>query len=105
MTFSHAGGQRPAGTERARADAWPAISGNSHAMIEGLFDNTGLNSDSTLTVNNAADCTFAGGDPRQHAGQRHGQGEPGEKRRRRPAAERHATCTPARRPSAAARWK
>ena len=37
-----------------------AISGDSHAVIEGLFDNTGLNSDSTLTVNNAADCVFAG---------------------------------------------
>ncbi len=37
-----------------------SISGNSHATIEGLFDNTGLNSDSTLTVNNDVDCVFAG---------------------------------------------
>jgi autotransporter-associated beta strand protein len=37
-----------------------SISGNANATIEGLFDNTGLNSDSTLTVNNAADCVFSG---------------------------------------------
>ena len=37
-----------------------AINGDSHAVIEGLLDNTGLNADSTLTVNNAADCSFAG---------------------------------------------
>ncbi len=36
------------------------LSGNSHAVIEGLFDNSGLNSDSTLTVNNSTDCSFAG---------------------------------------------
>ncbi len=37
-----------------------AINGDSHAVIEGLSDNTGLNVDSTLTIDNAADCTFAG---------------------------------------------
>ena len=37
-----------------------SISGNNRATIEGLYDNTGLNNDSTLTVNNAADCTYAG---------------------------------------------
>ena len=37
-----------------------AINGDSNAVIEGLLDNTGLNADSTLTVNNATDCTFAG---------------------------------------------
>jgi autotransporter-associated beta strand protein len=37
-----------------------SISGNNRATIEGLYDNTGLNADSTLTVNNAADCAFAG---------------------------------------------
>ena len=36
------------------------LSGNSLAVIEGQFDNTGLNTDSTLTVNNAGSCTFAG---------------------------------------------
>jgi fibronectin-binding autotransporter adhesin len=36
------------------------ISGDSHAVIEGLLDNTGLNSDSTLMVSNVADCTFQG---------------------------------------------
>jgi autotransporter-associated beta strand protein len=36
------------------------LSGDSHAVVEGLFDNSGLNSDSTLMVNNAANCTFAG---------------------------------------------
>ena len=37
------------------------INGNSHAVIEGLFDSSGLNSDSTLTVNNnAGSCSFAG---------------------------------------------
>ncbi len=37
-----------------------AISGDANAVIEGLYDNTGLNTDSTLTLNDAADCTFAG---------------------------------------------
>ena len=37
-----------------------SINGNSRATIEGLYDNTGLDADSTLTVNNAADCSFAG---------------------------------------------
>ncbi len=36
------------------------LSGDANAVIEGLLNNTGLNSDSTLTVNNAADCTFLG---------------------------------------------
>ena len=36
------------------------ISGDANAVIEGLLNNTGLNTDSTLTVNNASDCTFLG---------------------------------------------
>ena len=48
-----------------------SISGNNLATIEGLYDNTGLNTDSTLTVNNSGSCTFRRGDPRQHDGQRH----------------------------------
>ena len=36
------------------------ISGDSHAVIEGAYDNSGLNSDSTLTVNNSADCSLPG---------------------------------------------
>ena len=42
------------------AQTFAAISGDANAAIEGLYDNTGLNADSTLTVNDAADCTFAG---------------------------------------------
>ena len=37
-----------------------AINGDANAVIEGLLDNTGLNTDSTLTVNNAGDCSFLG---------------------------------------------
>ena len=37
-----------------------SISGDANAVIEGLLDNTGLNTDSTLTVNNSSDCTFLG---------------------------------------------
>ena len=36
------------------------INGDPWSAIEGLWDNTGLNTDSTLTVNNTADCTFQG---------------------------------------------
>jgi fibronectin-binding autotransporter adhesin len=36
------------------------ISSDPWAAIEGLWDNTGLNTDSTLTINNTADCTFQG---------------------------------------------
>jgi fibronectin-binding autotransporter adhesin len=37
-----------------------AISGDSRAAIEGLYDNTGLNADSALTVDNSTNCTFSG---------------------------------------------
>jgi autotransporter-associated beta strand protein len=36
------------------------ISGDANAVIEGLLNNTGLNTDSLLTVNNSSDCTFLG---------------------------------------------
>ena len=36
------------------------INSDPWAAIEGLWDNTGLNTDSTLTINNTADCRFQG---------------------------------------------
>jgi autotransporter-associated beta strand protein len=36
------------------------INSDPWATIEGLWDNTGLNTNSTLTINNTADCTFQG---------------------------------------------
>ena len=42
------------------AQTLASINGDAHAVIEGLYDNTGLNTNSTLTLNDAADCTFAG---------------------------------------------
>ena len=65
------------------------ISGNSQAVIEGLYDNTGLNSDSTLTVNNSDGLHLCRRDPRQRPGQRHGQAESGQERLGQPAAKRH----------------
>ena len=54
----------PLGGSRLELDghtqALSGISGDANAVIEGLLNNTGLNTDSTLTVNNAADCTFLG---------------------------------------------
>ena len=42
------------------AQTLASINGDANAVIEGLLDNTGLNTDSTLTVNNASDCSFLG---------------------------------------------
>ena len=42
------------------AQTFSSIVGNANSVIEGLWDNTGLNTNSTLTLNNASDCTFAG---------------------------------------------
>ena len=50
------------------AQTLSGINGDAAAVIEGLLDNTGLNSNSTLTVNNAADCTLPGSDPQQLQG-------------------------------------
>ena len=53
-----------------------AINGDSHAVIEGLFDNTGLNGDSTLDGQQRRRLHVRRSDPQQLPGQRHGQGEP-----------------------------
>ena len=36
------------------------INSDPWAFIQGIEDNTGLNADSTLTIDNTADCTFQG---------------------------------------------
>ena len=59
VDVQRAAGRLALGIERAHADL-SGISGDANAVIEGLLNNTGLNSDSTLTVSNAADCTFLG---------------------------------------------
>jgi fibronectin-binding autotransporter adhesin len=42
------------------AQTLAGINSDPWAAIEGLWDNTGLNTDSTLTINNTANCTFQG---------------------------------------------
>ena len=56
------------------AQTLAGISSDPWAAIEGLWDNSGLNTDSTLTINNTADCTFQGVMPRRMYGNRHADG-------------------------------
>jgi len=47
------------------------INSDPWATIETRYDNTGLNIDSLLTINNTTNCNIPGSDPRQGSGNRH----------------------------------
>ena len=86
--LQHVAGQRPPGTERTRANRG-RLKRQQPRGDRGAVRQHRLEYRQHADGEQRRQLHLCGGDSRQRAGQRHGQGEPDQERRRQPAAQRH----------------